>query len=103
MVGIDLTRLSYMDLLVLKDQTSAEIEKRKADELECVKNKLQALAERSGFSLSEIFSVKHRMAASRIKYKNPQNPRQTWSGRGRRPHWLVEALEKGADLKDFSV
>lgn len=26
---------------------------------------------------------------------------ETWSGRGRRPKWLVEALEQGADLEDF--
>ncbi|HEV7216687.1 MAG TPA: H-NS histone family protein [Chloroflexota bacterium] len=28
------------------------------------------------------------------KYRNPENPTQTWSGRGKRPVWFSEALKK---------
>ena len=28
---------------------------------------------------------------------NPNNPEQTWNGRGRRPKWLIEALEQGSN------
>jgi len=37
------------------------------------------------------------------RYRNPNNPQQTWSGRGKRPNWLNEALESGKKLDDFTV
>jgi DNA-binding protein H-NS len=30
-------------------------------------------------------------------------PDRTWTGKGRRPSWLLEALERGAELDDFLV
>lgn len=41
--------------------------------------------------------------ASDAKYRNPDDPSQTWSGRGRRPRWLSEALEAGRKLEDLQA
>ncbi len=35
------------------------------------------------------------------KYRNPENPSQTWYGRGPRPDWLEELLERGYSLSDL--
>jgi DNA-binding protein H-NS len=37
------------------------------------------------------------------KYCNPSAPAETWSGRGKRPRWLVAALEAGHRLEDFLI
>ena len=37
------------------------------------------------------------------KYFNPQAPSETWSGRGKRPRWLVAALETGHRLDEFKI
>jgi DNA-binding protein H-NS len=37
------------------------------------------------------------------KYCNPQAPSETWSGRGKRPRWLVAALETGHRLDEFRI
>ncbi|OYU92208.1 MAG: histidinol phosphate phosphatase [Bradyrhizobiaceae bacterium PARB1] len=37
------------------------------------------------------------------KYANPSAPNETWSGRGKRPRWLVLALEKGHVLDEFKI
>jgi DNA-binding protein H-NS len=37
------------------------------------------------------------------KYCNPQVPSETWSGRGKRPRWLVAALEAGHTLEEFEI
>lgn len=37
------------------------------------------------------------------KYRNPENPGQTWSGRGRMALWLREKIEAGRRLEDFLV
>jgi DNA-binding protein H-NS len=37
------------------------------------------------------------------KYRNPENPSETWAGRGLKPRWLVAALKSGKKLDDFSI
>jgi DNA-binding protein H-NS len=37
------------------------------------------------------------------KYSNPSAPTQTWSGRGKRPRWLVAALNSGHKLEEFRI
>jgi DNA-binding protein H-NS len=37
------------------------------------------------------------------KYCNPLAPSETWSGRGKRPRWLVAALETGHRLDEFRI
>ena len=37
------------------------------------------------------------------KYRNPDNPEETWSGRGMKAGWLQEKLDAGARLEDFLV
>jgi DNA-binding protein H-NS len=37
------------------------------------------------------------------KYQNPQNPAETWSGRGKQPRWLVAQLQSGNKLDNFLI
>ena len=37
------------------------------------------------------------------KYCNPDQPSETWSGRGKRPRWLVAQLKAGRRVEDFRI
>jgi DNA-binding protein H-NS len=37
------------------------------------------------------------------KYRNPDNPAETWAGRGLKPRWLAAALKTGRKIEDFSI
>lgn len=37
------------------------------------------------------------------RYRNPQEPTETWSGRGKQPRWLVKALREGNTIEDFRI
>ena len=37
------------------------------------------------------------------KYRNPDNPAETWAGRGRKPKWVEEKLAHGATLDDLLI
>ena len=37
------------------------------------------------------------------KYQNPDEPSETWSGRGKQPRWLTAALEAGHKLEEFMI
>ena len=38
-----------------------------------------------------------------VKYRNPKDHTQTWSGRGKSPRWLQEMLSQGGKLENFLV
>ena len=37
------------------------------------------------------------------KYRNPDQPSETWAGRGKQPRWLVAQLKLGRRIEDFSI
>jgi len=37
------------------------------------------------------------------KYRNPRQPSETWSGRGKQPRWLRAQLRPGKKLDDFLI
>lgn len=38
-----------------------------------------------------------------IKYQNPHNLAQKWTGRGMKPKWLQSFVDEGRDIKEFEV
>jgi DNA-binding protein H-NS len=37
------------------------------------------------------------------KYRNPNEPSETWSGRGKQPRWLAAALKTGHTIEEFAI
>ena len=37
------------------------------------------------------------------KYRNPDRPSETWSGRGKQPRWLVAQIKSGKQIDDFRI
>jgi DNA-binding protein H-NS len=37
------------------------------------------------------------------KYRNPDQPSETWAGRGKQPRWLVAQLRSGRRMDDFRI
>ncbi len=66
---------------------------------------VEAKAREMGFSLSELTggAGRSRRATRPPRYRHPENPELTWSGRGRHPAWIKEAIESGASLDDFKI
>ena len=98
--------MSLKDLLELETKVQTAITTAKERERNELKQKIEELASDSGFSVEELFtrgrgSLKGRTVAP--KYINPDNKAETWTGRGRKPKWLVEKLANGADIEEFAI
>lgn len=37
------------------------------------------------------------------RYRNPTNPKQTWSGMGRKPQWFIDHLQHGGSEHDLLI
>ena len=56
-----------------------------------LRERFKALAAESGLDLADVISTKARKPAKNgVVHRNPADPTQTWSGRGRRPKWMAE-------------
>lgn len=104
---IKLDKMSRIELIDLrKDVDNAILQADDRDRREALKAAEQAVA-KYGFSLSEISGGKGRGKGKRskavAKYRNPSNHEQTWSGMGRKPHWIHDALSGGADITDLEI
>ena len=67
--------------------------------------KVEALARELGYSLAELVGTetKSSRAPAAAKYRHPEIPALTWSGRGRKPQWFVEALEAGRTASELEI
>ena len=67
--------------------------------------KLEAIAKEMGYSLAELIGIEVKATRAPVvaKYRHPENAALTWSGRGRKPQWFVEALEAGKSADDLAV
>jgi DNA-binding protein H-NS len=101
-MAINLEKLSLDELKDLQKDVELAIrgfEKRRKKEALVA---AQKAAQEHGFSLDEILSEKSG-SKGMPKYANPANPDQTWTGRGRQPGWVKEALGKGKSLDDLAI
>jgi len=102
MASINYDKMSVKELTdhIAKAQKAlaAAKDRERAD----LKAKIANLAEGAGFSVGELFG-KGRGKAVAVKFINPDNRSETWTGRGRKPNWLVAKLGKGAKMADFAI
>lgn len=101
--GLSLEHLKSLEKKVAKAIASYE-ERQRASALAA----LEAKAKELGFSLSELTGAaaprKGKAKSAGIpKYANPENPGQTWTGKGRRPEWFIAAINAGKSPDDLAL
>lgn len=102
---IELNELSLSDLKKLQKDVTKAIENFGDRERKAALAELEALARDRGFSLAQLMddvAAKPRKSVA-PKYANPMDPSETWTGRGRKPRWVVAALDAGKSLDDLSI
>lgn len=105
-MSFDLSAMSRKELLELKsgiDDALKAAEQR--ERKEAIKAAEEAAA-KFGFSLDEIAGQQRsggKKQKAAAKYRNPHNPEETWSGRGRKPHWVHAAITSGMDISDLEI
>jgi DNA-binding protein H-NS len=117
-MSIDLNTLSPRELgnlITTARKRQAQLAKRSP--IGQVRTKLTKLAKAEGYTIEELFGAagaapRKAPAVARAgrklgkvapKYRNPENPKETWAGRGKQPRWLAAYTAKGRDLGEFVI
>ncbi len=104
MANNSLDKMSYAELLKLQVRVEAAISAKRIEDAAATKEQLRTMAEKAGFDLNELFGKRRaKRGPSSVKFRNPKDVSQTWTGRGRKPNWLVDAVKKGAKLETLTI
>ena len=107
----DLSKFSIKELKEIVIDAEKTIQKKLSEEVKRAKQAAEEAAKKHGFSLNELFGhantkpgkAKSSRTQTPPKYKNPDDPSQTWTGRGRQPAWFKAALEAGKTPDDMLI
>jgi DNA-binding protein H-NS len=102
-MDIDLEALSRNELQQLISDAQKALKSVDARRRAEAKRAAEKAAKEFGFSLDEVLDAGPKGSKGAPKYANPADPSQTWTGRGRKPNWVIKALEGGKTLDDLAL
>ncbi len=122
-MSIDLSGLSAKELgALIKNAKKQQTIVAKRPAISKVRAQLTKLAKAQGYSVEELFGGAAPAACGRAakatkapakavrklgkvapKYRNPANPKETWTGRGKQPRWLAAHTAKGKKVEEFLI
>jgi|SRR5215471_3822787 len=100
---MNLKSMSIDKLSKFKDQVDAALSSKVIEERRAVHDQLAKLSRltASGLRVKGVRGGTRGPVAP--KYRNPENPTETWAGRGLKPRWIAAALKSGKKLEHFSI
>ena len=109
MTDIDLKGLDVEQLSGLVGKIQTEMATREKRKRQALRSELERRVTDEGYKMGDIFPelgnstpAKGRRRKLPAKYRNPQNPDETWTGIGRSPKWVQSILnERGIDMASF--
>ena len=100
-MAIDLKALSPKELQSLIANAEAHMQEAKSNQVQEIRKKIDTLLSNAGLTLADVYPTRGgkagkagKRAVVAPKYRNPEDASQTWSGRGKRPLWVVAALKR---------
>ena len=100
-MAIDLKALSPKELQSLITNAEAHMQEAKTTQVQEIRKKIDTLLNNAGLALADVYPTRGgkvskagKRALVAPKYRNPEDASQTWSGRGKRPLWMVAALKR---------
>jgi len=107
----DLDAMSVEDLRSLRRAIDKALSSFQARQRKAALAAVEEAARQHGYTMAQLVEKRSSRSSARpattepgtARYANPENPSETWTGRGRRPHWAMKVLETGGSLEDLAI
>ncbi len=103
----DLDSLSRAELEKLRGDVDKALSNLAERERQAALDAAERAAKAHGYSLKELTGVAPQKVKSRAKnppkYRHPDTPSSTWTGRGRKPQWIRDAESAGIDIATYAI
>jgi DNA-binding protein H-NS len=100
-MSMALKSMSIEKLVALKGQVEAMLSSKVEEQRRTLEFELSKLGRFEGGKSTS--KVARGYGAVAPKYRNPENPTETWAGRGLKPRWLTAAIKSGKKAEDFLI
>jgi DNA-binding protein H-NS len=101
-----LQSMSIDELWALREEIAVTLVAKMAIEKDMLEDRLTLLNRAGGRATdrkSTETSSRRQYPIVHPKFRNPDEPSQTWTGRGKQPRWLVAKLRSGSEIDDFRI
>lgn len=102
-IVVALKTMPISKLLELRGRVEAVLSSKVSEERRALETELAKLTRYDLGGVRTKFGGPGVRGKTAPKYRNPENPSETWAGRGLRPRWLAAAIKAGKNLEDFSI
>lgn len=104
---MDLKKLSVDALEDLQQKIMGEIERRHQEAVSEAVSKVKELANAAAIPVEDLLELvkaenRRSKVVQKAKYKDPSTG-ATWTGKGRKPGWVVSFLEAGGSLEQLAI
>jgi len=103
----DLSKYTLAQLRALEVQVIDELKTQHFLSISKAREQILHIAQNAGLSEKQLRAIRVSKAPTqrdvKMKFHNPKNPTQQWSGRGRQPAWVKEWIASGKPIDDLKV
>jgi DNA-binding protein H-NS len=103
---LDLETLSLKELRQLKKDVENAIDNFNEREKRKTLAEVEAFIREKGLNpadLQDLIGKRGKKSLGAARYANPADPSQTWTGRGRKPGWVIAHLAAGGTLDSLAI
>jgi DNA-binding protein H-NS len=101
---MNLKSMSIDRLVGLQQQVEAALNAKVIDQRRSLESELSKLSHfQDGAKRAKSASGRSARGSVAPKYRNRENPAETWAGRGLKPRWLTAAIKTGKKPDDFLI
>jgi|SRR6266853_3649332 len=97
---MNLKSMSIDRLTSLRQRVEAALSAKVIEQRRTLESELSKLTRFQGSKSTFGRGTRGTVAA---KYRNPENPSETWAGRGLKPRWLAAEIKSGKKPEDFLI
>lgn len=105
---LDLTQFDPNQLKAISEKAQQMLEKKEKEKVDQAYAQLIEVAKSVDMTLDELLAhgtSKKAKPTRKVapRYRNPKDASQMWTGRGKQPRWVVEALASGKKITDLEI
>lgn len=103
----DLSKYSVAQLRALEVEVIEELRARHFLSVSKAREQILHIARSAGLSEKDLRAIREakpwKKEVVKVKYRNPSEPTQQWTGRGRRPRWVKDWIASGRSIEEVRV
>jgi DNA-binding protein H-NS len=102
---MDLSNLSLAELRAMQEDIKKQMKKREQDDLVKAREQILAIAQSVGVSVKDLIGagIRAKTGTVAVRFRNPADASQQWTGRGRQPKWVKEWTDSGKSMDLLKV